>query len=254
MDLYEHPAAYELAFSYRDIVGECDFLADVARHSLGREAHSAVELAAGPALHARCLAARGWSVVAVERSAGAVAWLRREAPEVVAIRADLRSFTLPEPVDVAFCPLSGFAYLLTDDDWRQALDAAAAALVAGGLLVLELAPDDAERRTAERWTVTRDEVTVEAEAGPSVRVGADVFEWPLTLTLRAAGRTERYTGLQRQRAVGAAHAERLVRGHPAFGAVRCHGGYDLTSRYRRGTLVLVATRNDTAPGVPADGL
>lgn len=240
MNLYDRPRAYEIAYSWRDFVAECDFALAVARRALGRPARSAVELAAGPARHGREFAKRGLAVSAVDCNPGALAYLARVAPELSAIEADLREFSLPQPVDLALCPLCGFAYLLTDADWHAAFDRVAAALVPGGVLVLELLPHDAEDTSDVAWTATDAGETVTVSAGPSRWVAESVFEWELSLTYNG----ETMVGLERQRCVTPAHAERLVREHRAFRRVRCWGGYDLRQTYRgTGTsLVITAVR------------
>lgn len=239
MDVYDHPRAYELAFAYRDIAGECEGLLLAAERSLGRPAVSAVELAAGPALHARELARRGLRVAAVDRSAGALAYVAAVAPAIATVQADLRDFVLSAPVDLAFCPLSGFAYLLDDAAWHAALTAAAAALVPGGALVLELAPADATRAVADAWTANDGARTVHAYAGPSEPLDGDTCRWELRVTLDGVT----FSGWQHQRALSAAAAERLVASHGAFGAVRAWSGYDQRRRYRGGdTLVLTAQK------------
>ncbi|MGH3380572.1 MAG: class I SAM-dependent methyltransferase, partial [Actinoallomurus sp.] len=61
--IYDHPQAYELACSFRDVSAEVDVLrrwADGARHVL--------ELAAGPAEHARWFARRGVAATALDLS------------------------------------------------------------------------------------------------------------------------------------------------------------------------------------------
>jgi hypothetical protein len=239
MDLYARPAIYAQAYGYRQIAAECDF-AVAAAEVLGRPAGSVVELAAGPAAHARELARRGLWAAAVDHHPAMIAYLAATAPEICAIQAELTAFVLPRAVDLALCPLGGLAYLLDDAAWLAALAATRAALVPGGLLVAELAPGDADRADVDRWTVTAGATTVEAVAGPSARVGLDLFEWSLTLTRRCGQAVETVRGVERQRAVGAAGAERLLR-QAGFRQVRAFEGYQRARRYRGGgALVLTA--------------
>ncbi|MCC7492141.1 MAG: class I SAM-dependent methyltransferase [Fimbriimonadaceae bacterium] len=245
MSVYDDPTAYDVAYAYRDFVAEVDFLGAL---TLGRQGHlprRAVELAAGPARHGRELARRGCLVWTVDHNPGAAAWLRQHAPELRPVTADLRSFTLPEPVDLAFCPLAGFAYLLDDEAWQAALAATAAALLPGGVMLLELVPGDAERVAPTSWQHRLDGLTVTATAGPLRRVG-EVYEWELHLAWSdAAGEHER-VGLERQRHVPAALAERLVRRSGWFRDVRLYGDWDLRRRWRGdATVVLVASRRPT---------
>lgn len=241
--VYDHPELYAAAYGFRDIAGECDFALQQARLSLGRDADSAAELAAGPALHGRELLRRGLRVAAVEHNPAAVEWLRQVEPRIEVVTADLRCFRLAQPVDLMLCPLSGLAYLLDDASWQSALAAVAAGLRPGGVLVAELAPADADRVAVDTWQVDLPDGRLEVVAGPSRRVGSDGFEWELTLRAHQPAGVRELVTTERQRALSAAAAERLVRRHGGFGLVRCHAGYDARLRYRGGpSLVLVARR------------
>ena len=233
---YHDPTAYDLAFAFRDFEREVDFLLSVAPPAVT----AAVELAAGSARHARALAARGVTPFAVEREPGSVAWLSAHAPEVRPVLADLRDFRLPQPVELAFCPLSGFAYLLDDDSWHAALDAVHDALTPGGALVLELAPHDARRAEADTWTMTEGDATVVAEAGACLAAAGGVFTWELRLTLRRGDGVSVSSGSERQRDVSAAQVARLLRGHGGFGPMATYDGYDRRRRYRGGPSLVCA--------------
>ncbi|MBV9096512.1 MAG: hypothetical protein JO079_00515, partial [Frankiaceae bacterium] len=66
--VYDAARAYALAFSYRDIPAEVDALLGWA-HSIGvRNVASVLELAAGPADHAREFASRGVAATALDNS------------------------------------------------------------------------------------------------------------------------------------------------------------------------------------------
>ena len=75
--IYDDPELYQLACAYRDIPAEADALLDWAgRHYSGVKATpgSVLELAAGPADHARELARRGLSATALDINAAMCAW------------------------------------------------------------------------------------------------------------------------------------------------------------------------------------
>lgn len=242
--VYEWPEAYELAYAFRDVAGEVSFALELARRSLGRSAQSAVELGAGPACHARELARRGLRAVALDIEPGAADYVRSIAPEVETVTADLRAFRLAEPVDLALCPLGTFAYLLTDDDQRAALAAAHDNLTPGGLLVLELLPIDAYRGAPAGWTVCRGEREVRVEASATRWLSAEVYEWELSLTLKADGRTETVVATQRQRVVTARQAEPLLR-EAGFVDIRLFADWDTRRRWRDElAFVVVGSRRD----------
>jgi len=241
--VYDDPAAYAVAYNFRDFAAECDFLAAATLQTTGRAPRSACELGAGPACHARELARRGVRTFAVDDHPAMLRYLREHWPKVTAIEGDLRRFSLPRPVDLVFCPLATFAYLLTDEDWREALAAAHDALVERGTLVLELVPGDSAPREAMSWQSTGDGMTVDVTAGPTIVESDDVYTWELKLQVaRGSGVTE-YTSVQRQRRMSAAEIEAAVRGSGQFGAVQLYGDWSLGRRWRgEPTVVAVARR------------
>jgi SAM-dependent methyltransferase len=162
--VYTEVDDYEVAFSYRDIPREVDtLLAWFERHALLPAPPRAVlELAAGPAAHARELARRGAAATAVDRSpamcARAVARACDQGVDLRVVCADMRAFGLDDRVDLAVMMLDSAAHLLDLDDLLANLRATAAHLRPGGLYVLEMShPSDfltAVPRTETSWEVT----------------------------------------------------------------------------------------------------
>lgn len=240
--IYDDPAAYELAYSFRDFAAECRFLLDTATRYRGQRPASAVELMAGPAVHARHLAAEGLQTYAVDVRPGAAQYLRRVAPEVTAVLADARDFQLPQKVDLAFCPLGGFGYLLSEDDQHRALHRVADALARRGAVVLELVPGDAHRHKLERWRVERPGMSVEVEAGPSRRLSDEVYEWDLRLTWQQGDKVSWQVEAQRQRQVEAGSLERLLRDSGRFAEVQLYADYDVRRRWSGEPTVIATAR------------
>jgi tRNA G46 methylase TrmB len=58
MSFYNAARFYDIAFGWRDVAAECDFMLERYRAAQGRGARSVVELACGPGRHARQMAAR----------------------------------------------------------------------------------------------------------------------------------------------------------------------------------------------------
>ncbi|MBA3533730.1 MAG: class I SAM-dependent methyltransferase, partial [Ardenticatenales bacterium] len=132
---------YDIAFGWRDVAAECAFMLDQYRMARGREARSTVELACGPGQHARLFAARNLRSVGVELNNDMVAYAQSQPggndPDISWFLADMRDFTLPEPVDLACCLMDSLSHLLTLDDLLRNLAATARNLTEGGLYVLE---------------------------------------------------------------------------------------------------------------------
>jgi SAM-dependent methyltransferase len=167
--IYDEPELYELACAYRDVPAEVTALQSwCATHFGGGDGvRSVLELAAGPAEHARELARRGLRATALDWSAAMCGYAagRAKAAGVTldVVEADMRDFrvTGPDGAQVAFdaaCTmLNSACHLFTLDDLVRHLAAVRAHLVPGGLYIVELAhPADIfapEPRTSSEWTV-----------------------------------------------------------------------------------------------------
>jgi SAM-dependent methyltransferase len=138
-----------------------------------------LELAAGPAEHARELARRGLRATALDHSPAmcgyAAAQAKSAGVELDVIEADMRDFRIadaagdPVPFDLAVTMLNSVCHLFTLDDLVRHLAAVRAQLAPGGLYIAELAhPADffaAEQRTSNEWVIDADGVHAEVRWG-----------------------------------------------------------------------------------------
>ena len=117
-------------------------LEGLARHAPA--ARCIADLGAGTGELAVALAARGYQVVAVDRSAPMLAIARAKAeaadlPTAIEfVLQDLRVLRLETPAEVVLCVYTVMNQLTGDGDLARALTATRAALVPGGLFVFEL--------------------------------------------------------------------------------------------------------------------
>jgi SAM-dependent methyltransferase len=167
--IYDEPELYELACAYRDIPAEVTAIqAWCATHFLGEAGpESVLELAAGPAEHARELAKRGLKATSLDWSAAMCSYAAGQAKAagvaLDVVQADMRDFLIAGPdgapvrFDVAVTMLNSACHLFTLDDLVRHLASVRAHLVPGGLYIVELAhPADVfapEPRTSSEWTV-----------------------------------------------------------------------------------------------------
>jgi SAM-dependent methyltransferase len=172
--IYDEPELYELACAYRDIPAEVSALrAWFATHFAGGDdgaqavVGSVLELAAGPAEHARELARRGLRATALDWSAAMCGYAASQAKaagvSLDVVEADMRDFRVAGPdggqarFGAAITMLNSACHLFTLDDLVRHLAAVRAHLVDGGLYIVELAhPADIfapEPRTSSEWTV-----------------------------------------------------------------------------------------------------
>ena len=173
--IYDEPELYELACAYRDIPAEATaLLAWCATHFKGRAGQdtdsgvrSVLELAAGPAEHARELARRGLRATTLDLSPAmcsyAAAQAKADGVDLQVVQADMRDFAISGPdgapvlTDAAITMLNSVCHLFTLDDLVRHLTAVRANLVDGGLYIVELThPADffaTVPRTSSEWTI-----------------------------------------------------------------------------------------------------
>lgn len=108
----------------------------------GFEGQTMLDLACGTGTVALALASRGWTVYGVDASASMLAQARRKAEEaeqtLMLSQQDMRSFTLPVPVDLVTCLFDSLNYLHRVDDLEQTFSRVAAHLKPGGLFVCDM--------------------------------------------------------------------------------------------------------------------
>lgn len=139
--LYRQAVYYDIVFG-RDIGPEVDFLVEACRRHAGREPTAVLDLASGPGYHAQEFAARGLRAVGLDLREEMLEFARDQASargvEVEWLAADMRSFRLDEPVDLAFTLFDGIDALTENEDLVRHFDAVAENLTEGGLYVIDL--------------------------------------------------------------------------------------------------------------------
>jgi SAM-dependent methyltransferase len=164
--IYDHPRAYELACSFRDVSAEVDALATWAG-----QARSVLELAAGPAEHAREFARRGVEATALDLSPAMCAYARERGAglPLEVVQADMTGFRLGRRFDLVVTMLDSTAHLMTLDDFVAYLGCVREHLADEGLAVIEMS-HPADRlgdtpRVSNAWTVEKDGVRAHVRWG-----------------------------------------------------------------------------------------
>ncbi|GAA2590969.1 class I SAM-dependent methyltransferase [Actinomadura fulvescens] len=200
--IYDDPWAYELACSFRDVPAEVDvLLAWYAEHA-GRPARTVLELAAGPAEHAREFARRGIRATALDLNPAMCAYAAKQAGlaglEVEVVRADMTDFDLGRRFDLVVTMLDSTSHLMTLDAFTAHLGRAAAHLADGGLYIVEMShPKDRltdEPSVGTAWRIDREGVHATVRWGepsdrldPVTQIAAD----HVTMTITEGGREPR---------------------------------------------------------------
>jgi len=128
----------QIFFSLRMI----DYLRELLQRHGPLPGQTALDLACGTGTVALALAQQGLKVYAVDGSPGMIAQARRKVQEARADVSlscqDMRSFTLPTPVDLITCLYDSLNYLLSPADLIQTFRQVRAALRPGGLFLADL--------------------------------------------------------------------------------------------------------------------
>lgn len=140
-ELYRRARYYDIVFD-RDVSREVDFVLDLYRGIHGRPPEAVLDLACGPAYHARAFARRGLRAVGLDLRAEMVELARAragdEAERLSWVVGDMRSFALDAPVDVAFTLFDSIDCLQRTDEFVDHMRAVAASLTPGGLYLIDL--------------------------------------------------------------------------------------------------------------------
>lgn len=235
---YTLPEMYDIAFDFRDVPQEVDFLLSVGKKYLGRDITSAIELACGPAYHAREMGRRKLIADGLDLEPKMVAYTRNLIAEESLLcrifEGDMRSFTSDQKYDLACCLMASFAQLETNQDILDHFNCVADLLTDGGIYIISTAHprdffEEQMETTKINWTMTRGYVTVETSWG-----GADQTFDPLTevddilvsFTVTTPLGTTRYEFPDRYRRCSIMTFDALIRCSNRFEIVDTYGALD----------------------------
>ena len=145
-EFYRNAKAYDIAFLDRDFDVECDFL-EYCLRNYGSVKKSKIdkkrflELACGPARHARELAKRGWDSYALDISEEMVEYAIQEANKekikLNGIVDDMINFKLEKKAILIASLMESIAHITTNDDMVNHFRTVANNLTNGGLYIIE---------------------------------------------------------------------------------------------------------------------
>lgn len=187
--IYTQPELYDIAFDFRNVPDQVDFLLDVAGEQIGRPVASALELACGPAYHAREMARRSigseklisegldLEPVMVDYTKKII---KKEELNCPIHLGDMRNFKSDKKYDLIYILMASFAHLQTNRDIIENLDCAANMLNDGGVYIISTAHPrdfygDQDKSVKTDWDMTRGETKVVTSWG-----GTDQDFDPLT--------------------------------------------------------------------------
>ncbi|MCL4506486.1 MAG: class I SAM-dependent methyltransferase [Chloroflexi bacterium] len=201
-DFYRNAHAYDIAFGDRDFSTECDFLAWCMKtHGQCTAQPVFLEVACGPARHAREFARRGWRSVGLDMSTDMLTYATQAAAKeqvmLETVCADMCEFTLAEPVCLAANMMESLTHLVTNDQVVAHLRAIARNVTPGGIYVIEMAHPEGLWRDnlPNKWTACENGAEVDIVFG----LQDDPYDWitqqwtvTTQLTIREPGQPVRF--------------------------------------------------------------
>jgi SAM-dependent methyltransferase len=162
---FDYPQYYDIAFqSYTR--READFIEAACRKYCPFGVRRFLEPACGSGRLMTTLAGRGYQVIGFDLSQPALSYLQRRFArrglDAKTFEAEMSNFRLGQRVDAAYCTISTFRHLLTEEAARGHLRCIAGSLRPGGIYVLglHLLPLDVNKEDVLRWTTRRGETKV----------------------------------------------------------------------------------------------
>lgn len=225
-EFYRNARAYDIAFGDRDFQDECNFLQwcldnfgfqiddlrlqdEFNRQSPIVNRQSFLELACGPARHAREFSRRGWRAVGLDLSPDMLEYAcegaSRDGVLIETVAEDMTDFTLREPVALAANLMESLSHLVTNEQVVNHLRAVSRNLLPGGIFVIEMAhPDTIWRDSLPNVWLSRSTDNELFKNEPYIEVDVlfgsadDPYDWitqqwlvTTRLTIREAGQPER---------------------------------------------------------------
>jgi SAM-dependent methyltransferase len=157
---FDYPQYYDIAFQAHTRQ-EADFIEAACRKYCPFGVRRFLEPGCGSGRLVTELAARGYQVTGFDLNQPALSYLRRRLARhrlhAETFKANMSDFQLSQPVDAAYCTVSTFRHLLTEQAARRHLECIAGSLRPGGIYVLAFhaLPLNPAEEGIEHWTEWR---------------------------------------------------------------------------------------------------
>ena len=255
IDIYRRAHYYDIVFR-RDVTGEVQFLIELYQRSNGHALRSMIDIACGPAYHAKAFAACGIKAVALDLQPEMIQFARSldpdETGDIHYLASDMRDYALPAPVDLALNSFDSIDCLATQEQIVDHFRAVARNLTPNGLYVIEIT----HPRDCSMWNYgnfkyigERDGVSVVIDWAvnkPKADPLTQVIECEVVMTVVDNGKSmtfretarERFSTLQELCAL--AKLSGAMSFHGAYGDYRFDQPFDNSATARRMIVVLKA--------------
>ena len=236
---YKSALYYDIAFDFKDIPGECDFITQIYQRHNKKKPQSFLECAAGPALHTIEFARRGLRAHAIDLSQHMVRYGRKKAQQqgvkIDYQQFDMTNFALAQPVDTAAILMDSTSYLLTNEAVLRHLDCMAKALTPRGIYLLEMShPRDVfnvGKSAGTDWERQRDGIkvrTIWGKLDDPFDPTTQITTVSVRLDYEDKGEIGSITDKAPQRSFSANELDALVRACGKFKIVEIFGAMELS--------------------------
>ncbi len=171
MSVYSFPEYFDIAFQYRDIGKECDFIEAVAEMYSGCDSRKILDVYCGTGRHLIEMLRRGYEVDGFDTVGSMLDYLNKnpemEKHSTHTWQDTLVGFSTESKYGLLTNMLTSFNYLTTNESVLMHLECAANALEPGGLYIIEMNhPRDllgSDTSAPNKWSESRDGITVEVD-------------------------------------------------------------------------------------------
>lgn len=230
LEIYKHPLYYEIAFQYRDIEGECDFLESQLELQATASNRRILDIGCGPGMHVVEFARRGYEVHGLDIVPEMVDWVKKKCQQqglekVKVWIGDMTDFRQKFSYGLAVNMLTTFNYLLTNEDIMHHLQAVADVLDKGGIYIMELThPRDflgMEKSTLNQWVERRGDIMVEVDWDYEVHPVDSITQvQERTVKIEVQDGEEKHNFLMKQ-------LNRILLPQEFKALVGCHGAFEV---------------------------
>lgn len=163
--IYDHPFYYELAFSFRKIKKEVDFLEECIKKFSKVKVKNVLEIGCGPSPYSLELARRGYHFTGLDINKKMLEYSLKKAKKhnikIDVIHANMKKFRTKKKFDFAFVML-GSIFVTTNEEFLKHLDCVANVLKRGALYVMDgLIKFKWDVPNRERWKIKKRGIYIE---------------------------------------------------------------------------------------------
>lgn len=233
---YKKAGYYDVVFD-REVSKEVDFLLGAYEKHTGKKAKSALDIACGPAYHARQIARRGVRSMGLDLHPEMIKFAKdrvaEEGLDVELFAADMRNYRLAKPVDLAYIVFDGIDALVKTKDQVKHLQNVAKNLTGKGIYIIDLThPRDCTLTDYGkfRYRGKRDGTAVEihwATNKPTFDLASGVAEVEIEIHVKENGKAFVIKDKARERYISPQEIQLLADLSGAFKVVGWYGDFSL---------------------------